>query len=121
MSVQRNHYVMTGIVLDYDNFYKRVGAKYNMDKDTFFEEIESLYNDGVFEGIHHHNGVCIISDGASGRYVYVGFVLYKSSPDGDLNDFASPNVPIDDDIGDNIVKATGINGLPQILAFTHYR
>lgn len=66
MSTQTNTYAIIGAVLP----YALVGGE-NYDK---FEP----YFDSAFEGIHHHDGLCILGDGMGGEYAIVGKVLAKS-------------------------------------------
>ena len=68
MSVQCNTYVMIGASFPYDFF----------GDDDMYEKLEP-YMDSAFKGIHHHNGICILSDGMNGEYFVVGRVLAKSA------------------------------------------
>lgn len=70
MSTQTNTYAIIGAMLPYD----LVGGD-NYDK---FEP----YFDNAFEGIHHHDGLCILGDGMNGEYAVVGKVLAKSDENG---------------------------------------
>ena len=65
MSVQLNTYIMWGVLLPFDEFSER-------------EDFEP-YHDSAFKGIHHHDGLCILSDGMNGKYMAIGHVLDKTS------------------------------------------
>lgn len=65
MSVQCNTYVMIGALFPYEAFKGK------------YEELEP-YLDSAFDGIHHHNGICVLFDGMNGKYVAVGKVLAKT-------------------------------------------
>ncbi|EKS37805.1 hypothetical protein [Afipia clevelandensis] len=68
MSVQCNTYVLIGTSFPYDTF----------SEDDMYEKLEP-FMDNPFKGIHHHNGICILSDGMNGEYFIVGRVLAKSA------------------------------------------
>lgn len=113
MSTQTNTYAVIGAILPYD----LVGGD-NYDK---FEP----YFDSAFEGIHHHDGICIISDGMNGDYAVVGKVLAKSDEYGHLE---KPVVfdPIPND--ENLALKQKIEALfpdqsveIRAIALTHYR
>jgi hypothetical protein len=36
------------------------------------------YYDSAFEGIHHHNSLCVLFDGMNGKYVAIGHVIAKT-------------------------------------------
>ena len=74
MSVQVNTYLVIGVKLPYDD--KWTG-------EDNYEKFED-YHDSAYEGIHHHNGLCMLSDGMSGEYVIIGKVLQKSGSHGGL-------------------------------------
>jgi hypothetical protein len=124
MSINANHYVILGNIWRYDEFYDLVERKHG-DVDTWRDEVEELYLDSSRGGIHHHNGVCILSDGMDGEYVIAGYVLNKSGECNDLSDHTAqwPGSPVSmwDDIGDNIHKALGFAKDVEIIAVTHYR
>jgi hypothetical protein len=63
VSVQVNTYVVLGVQMPYI-------------KDRY-DEFEP-YMDSAFKGIHHHNGLCILSDGMNGAYTILGRVLAKT-------------------------------------------
>jgi len=67
MSVQVNTYLVIGVTLPYDDKWK--GDNYEKFDD---------YHDSAFGGIHHHNGLCMLSDGMCGNYVVIGKVLKKT-------------------------------------------
>ena len=128
MSTQQTHYVMLGNKYGYDEFYNRVQKRVatnprdaEAELETWREEVEEKFMDSAFGGINNHNGVCIISDGMSGSYVYIGYVLNKSGEGNDLQDYTANWYSNWDDIGDNIVRAVGFAEDIEILAFTHYR
>ena len=69
MSVRFNNYIMRGVLCPYGPF--RVLS------DELDEEF-GQYSDTTREGIKHHDGICMLFDGMSGRYVAIGRVLVKS-------------------------------------------
>lgn len=72
MSVQTNTYAIIGAMIP----YKAAGG-------DNYERLEP-YFDSAFDGIHHHDGLCVISDGMNGDYAVVGKVLAKSDEFGHL-------------------------------------
>ena len=67
MSTQVNTYVMIGALFPYDVFKG----------DDAYERLEP-YKDNAFEGIQHHDGLCVLYDGMTGEYVAIGRVLEKT-------------------------------------------
>jgi hypothetical protein len=65
MSTNQNTYVVLGTKLPYDLF-----------KDKF-DQLEP-YMDDAFEGIHHHDRLCVLYDGMNGGYVIIGKILAKT-------------------------------------------
>lgn len=65
MSVQINQYLMFGVKLPFE-------------KSEFSYEKYEPYLDSPFEGIRHHNGLCVVDDGMNGKYMFIGRVLAKS-------------------------------------------
>lgn len=53
---------------------------YDLFKDKY-DDLEP-FEDSAFEGIKHHEGLCVLFDGMNGEYVAIGKVLAKSR-DGD--------------------------------------
>lgn len=121
MSSAVNHYVMLGSKYDYEDFYNRI-AQHNgfaTAHSAATRKIVDQYADASFGGITHHNNICIIPDTLNKEYVYVGFVVYKSKEDGDLDDFVSESTP--NNVDNEIVKALGFTTETELLAFTHRR
>lgn len=113
MSTQANTYAIIGAVLPYD----AVGGD-NYDK---FEP----YFDNAFDGIHHHDGLCILGDGMNGEYAIVGKVIAKSDEMGHLG---SPVVfrPIPNnelqELKDKIEGLFPDHSIEiRAIALTHYR
>jgi hypothetical protein len=123
MSVQQNHYVMVGHKFDYDTFYDSVVKANNLENgDDVFEFIEEKCHDSAFEGIHHYNDLCILSDGYNGEYVYVGYVLQKSKNYGSLNDYVNPKKRSGKYVSTKIHESLGLENIKcKSLSFTHYR
>ena len=67
MSVQMNTYVLRGAMLPCDLFRGDEGHA----------KLEP-YMDSAFEGINHYEGLCVLYDGMSSKYVAIGQVLAKS-------------------------------------------
>lgn len=65
MSTQVNTYAIIGCFVPYD------------DVSTRYDELEP-YMDSAYEGIQHHDDLCILFDGMSGKYAIVGRVLAKT-------------------------------------------
>jgi hypothetical protein len=119
MSVQQNHYVVIGKRFDYKEFYTLVCP--NGDADHYFDT-EHPYTDSAFKGIHHHNDICIISDGMNGKYVVVGRVLQKSGNYGALDDFKDDRrKPSAAKVSEWIKRELGIDVKCSMISFTHYR
>lgn len=122
MSVQVNHYVMIGHKFEYDEFYDIASKFYNQDHDDVCEYLEENYSDSAFEGIHHHNDICILSDGYNGEYVYVGYVLQKSDDQGSLEDYVNPKKRSAKYVSKKIHELLGLENVKcEYLVFTHYR
>ena len=68
MSIQANTYVMFGAVLPGDTFAGDPDA---------YERLEP-YMDSAFDGIKHHDGLCVLYDGMNGAYVAIGEVIAKT-------------------------------------------
>lgn len=118
MSSQSNTYVMVGVKLTHDT----------LSEEQLYGEFEP-YMDSAFEGIHHHNGLCMIADGMGGRYIFIGRVLAKSD---DQNGNYGLNKPLDLDEASTIKLRLEVENLiaeqftieePDVRdwVFTHYR
>lgn len=111
MSVQHNTYIVWGAKFDY----------------TEDDDKLDPYHDNAFQGIHHHNGVCVLSDGYDGKYTVIGRVLAKTDGTGMFNcdpiDVSDLIWKLRNDrlIEDEIYKITGQKVAPTLLVFTHYR
>lgn len=113
MSVESNTYVLLGVKLPFEHF--------NEEQRDQFEP----YWDSAFKGIQHHNGLCVVDDGMSGKYYFVGRVLAKSI------DERSEGIPITDCTVTATLVAEVAGLLEQhfdlagpdvrVWAFTHYR
>lgn len=122
MSVQENHYVMIGHKFEYDAFYKQMEDIHGLSIDDFWDQFEESCHDSAFQGIHHNQNVCIISDGMDGEYVYVGYVLQKSKNYGNLTDYINPVTKSPEQVSRYINDYLKIPDLEcQLHAFTHYR
>lgn len=67
MSVQMNTYCIVGALLPYKPFRD----------DKWHDKLEP-YMDSAFEGIKHHDGLCVLFDGMNGDYVAIGHVIAKT-------------------------------------------
>jgi hypothetical protein len=113
MSTQVNTYVMIGALFPYDLL---AGS---------YERLEP-YKDGAFEGIRHHEGLCVLYDGMDGQYVAIGRVLEKT---GNHNHFEHPIriAPLGDaerqSLHDDIRRLIRLEGdfSVQHLVISHYR
>lgn len=124
MSVQQNHYMMLGAKFGYNEFHQRMSEILGTDEgaDESWDYLD-VYHDSAFKGIHHHNGICIISDGMSGEYVYVGHIIQKSDNYGGLGDYKNPTeTPSAHEVQEAITRELGFENLHiAIHSFTHYR
>lgn len=113
MSVQSNTYVMVGVKLDYDHF-----------TEDEFDELE-VYRDSAYNGICHHNGLCLIEDGMGGEYCLVGRVLAKSiDEDGEGLPITECTVTagLRAEVSDLLAQHFGLSEPDvRLWAFTHYR
>lgn len=118
MSVQSNTYVLVGVMLPYDHFTEEQ-----------HEELLPPYRDSAYKGIEHHNGLCVITDGMSGKYVAIGRVLAKSDDQNgnygfnepvDLDNASSPELR--NEVEELIYEHFGFED-PSVRdwVFTHYR
>lgn len=82
MSVQSNTYILVGVMLA-DNPFGNGDDAY---------ERTDPYRDSAYEGIQHHNGLCVIDDPMAGNFFAIGRVLAKTD---DQNGNYGFNDPID--------------------------
>jgi len=66
VSTHVNTYAMIGVVLPGDTF-----------GDDAYDHLEP-YRDSAFDGIKHHDGLCVLYDGMNGSYVAIGKVIAKT-------------------------------------------
>lgn len=78
MSVQLNQYLILGVKLAFRKDGTLEGSTLDLDGEAWADLIYQ-YLDSAFEGIEHHNGLCVIDDGMEGKYTMVGRVIKKSS------------------------------------------
>lgn len=97
MSVQCNTYVLRGAVLPYSLFKAEAG-----DDDDVHDRLEP-YMDNAFEGIHHHEGLCVLFDGMSSKYVAIGYVRAKTKNHAGFEEPVA--IPPPDAMGDALLKA----------------
>lgn len=122
MSVQQNHYAIIGAKFGFDEFYEKVCEALGLASRDDFEDKDDLYHDSAFKGIHHHNGLCIISDGMGGKYVYVGHVVSKSDNYGGMWDYTNKErKPSAKAVSARIFKEFNIEADCKPHTFTHYR
>lgn len=111
MSVQVNTYVLRGAMLGYEQLIER-------------HEALEPYLDDPFEGIHHHDGLCVLIDGMSGEYVAIGHVIAKSR---DGAQFDAPvALPPPDAMSAELLKTAieALVGVPVVIGdfvISHYR
>jgi hypothetical protein len=114
MSVQSNTYVMVGVKLEYGHFSEEQEG-----------ELLEPYKDSAYKGIHHHNGLCVLSDGMGGRYIFAGRILAKTiDDDGRGFDMTDCTVSAEAIAGVSILLTTHLGiDKPKVKlwAFTHYR
>lgn len=123
MSIQVNHYVAHGLMLPYKEAKVAI-ATFTGKDDYDLNDVLDPYYDSAFEGVHHHNGLCVIPDGMCGKYFFVGRVFAKSK---NHEGFDSPiEIPSLDKGGDDVLQALikstlGLEGEIKSYAFSHYR
>lgn len=111
MSVQINIYHATGIMFKYDEVKKE------------YDDFEP-YMDSAFEGIKHHDGLCVLYDGMSGEYVFVGRIHRKTRDDGVFHEnfeFSNPEKETKELIGGLIKQTFGLDGDVKTWIITHHR
>lgn len=119
MGVECNHYQMIGVKLTFKEYQEHIKKEFNVE-DSF--DIEEPYHDNAFTGIHHHNGLCIISDGMNGKYACIGVVLKKSDNYSMEWDYENKEkIPSKKKIAEMIKEQLKIEGKVQLYDFPHYR
>lgn len=123
MSVQMNHYFIIGTKFEYDEFYQLFsGSTDHEEIEKFIDEVEDKYSDSAFAGIERKNLLTIISDGMSGKYVCIGYVIQKSGDSGALDDYVADGIaPTPEQVSELIRDTFGVEVDCKYLAFTHYR
>lgn len=113
MSVQSNTYVLVGVKLPFEHF--------NEDQRESHED----YTDSSRKGIHHHNGLCVIGDGMSGEYYFIGRVIAKSIDEhgeGIRPQDISTSAMLDSEVRFLLHEHFGLQDAEvRTWAFTHYR
>lgn len=124
MSVQVNHYVVHGIMLPYKEVKETMSSFGGIECEDDMYDLLEPFEDSAYEGIKHHEGLCVIVDGMNGKYFFVGRVLAKT----DMHEgFDEPiEIPSLDKGGDvvlqELIKAQlGLEGEIKSYAFSHYR
>lgn len=120
MSVQKNTYMLIGAKWEFKEFYELPEIKKDVEKWAGWKR-EDDYHDSAFEGIHHHNGLCVISDGMNGKYVYVGCVIKKSDNYGDIDDYINDEEVTPEQVSQRIKDEFNIDVDCEMHVFTHYR
>ncbi|EOC0210454.1 hypothetical protein ACMZJR_002845 [Cronobacter turicensis] len=113
MSVQVNTYVLCGVKLPF----------IKCEDDDAFEKIEP-YLDSAFEGIHHHNGLCVIDDGMNGNYAFIGRVLAKTQNYEHFDEPVSTEISeLEKELIASLVSAQFNIERPEVKVwvFSHYR
>lgn len=64
------NYVMVGVKLEFGYFHDALGDE---EADTLLD----IYSDNAFDGVMHHNGLCIVTDTYNSNYTMVGRVIEK--------------------------------------------
>lgn len=124
MSVQVNHYVAHGIMLPYKEAHKTMLTYGGFEDEDDVYDFYEPYTDSAFEGIKHHNGLCVLSDGMNGKYFFVGRILAKTD---NYDGFDEPmEIPTLDKAGDDVlqelIKAKfGLEGEIKSYVISHYR
>lgn len=110
MSTQINTYAMVGAILPYDG--------------ELYDKLEP-YMDDAFEGVQHHDGLCVLYDGMNGEYIAVGKVVAKSA---NHEGFVAPvrlPAPTPDEIWLLRIEIgklfPGVSFCVEPLVITHYR
>jgi hypothetical protein len=62
-----NTYCLVGALLPYAPF----------ESHGWYDKLEP-YMDSPYEGIKHHDGLCVLFDGMNGKYVAIGHVIAKT-------------------------------------------
>lgn len=128
MSVQTNQYVMVGVQLPFRTKFAQKPediSEEDWNQEDAEYELLDPYMDSAFKGIHHYNGLCVISDGMNGEYTMIGRVLEKS----EVGQFLDGVFCLSDeqklivDITKELIEAQfGIEDPDvKIMFFTHYR
>jgi predicted transcriptional regulator len=114
----KNHYVLIGQKYDYEEFHDIFSHGYEI---NFIDEIEENYRDSAYDGIK--NGITILSDEQTGKYVYIGVVISKSKDYGDINDYTLDGyLPSNEEVSDQISEEFGVPfKLSHLYYFTHSR
>lgn len=113
MSVQVNTYVLCGVKLPFRE----------CEDDNAYEKLET-YLDSAFEGIHHHNGLCVVDDGMNGNYTFIGRVLAKTKNYEHFYDPVSTDISeLEKELISNLISAQFDIEKPdiKIWVFSHYR
>lgn len=117
MSTQSNTYMMVGAKLPYDQFTEEQ-----------HEELLDTYRDSAYKGIQHHNDLCVVVDGMSGRYVFIGRVLAKTDDQNGNYGFYNPidataamTPELQAEVTTLIQQQFGLALDVRLWAFTHYR
>ncbi|HHK4951245.1 TPA: hypothetical protein ACQT04_006172 [Pseudomonas aeruginosa] len=121
MSVQSNTYVLVGVKLNYQEFKDRYLGD---DEEGYYQYVDP-YSDSSYKGIQHHDGLCVIFDGMSGEYVFIGRVLAKSIDEhgeGIQITECTVTAGLRAEVSDLLVKHFELAEPDvRIWAFTHYR
>jgi hypothetical protein len=82
MSVKLNTYICIGCMFDYKEWKKELEDKMESEvqykREFMAFDIMEPYFDSAYEGIHHKDDLCILSDGMNGEFVFVGRVFHKT-------------------------------------------
>lgn len=122
MSVQKNHYVVIGAKMGWDEFHYAIRPN-NISDDEFeswLDEKISPFYDSAFESISKSKALSVICDGMNGEYVVVGQVREKSDNWCDemvVNECGWNNETIENEI----LRHFGIDIVAEKVIFTHYR
>jgi hypothetical protein len=113
MSTQLNHYVLFGQRFAFDELETLIPS-----------ENQEPYFDSAFEGVHHRDGLCIVSDGMNCEYAFVGRVLAKTNDHEGLEEPVEVALtqPLIEEVAGAITKLLGVSE-PRLGTFvvSHYR
>lgn len=122
MSTQRNHYVIIGAMMGWDEFHYAIRPDDMPDGEFeyWLDRKISPYYDSAFDPISKSKALSVICDGMNGEYVAIGQVREKSGNWSDEMQVAECGWN-KETIEDEILKRLGIDIVAERISFTHFR